>query len=37
MRVGACGCFRACVLAFFSAFVMACVSVRAYPSVCECV
>ena len=26
-----------CVLACFSAFVMACVSVRAYPSVCACV
>ena len=35
--MGACGCFRACVLACFSAFVMACVSVRAYPSVYESV
>ena len=37
MRVGACECFRPCMLAYLSEFVMACVNVRVCVSLCMCV
>ena len=37
VRVGACECFRPCMLACLRAFVMACVSVRVCVSLCKCV